>query len=158
MLWASLQYLKCIRWLSFACFEIEIISVEHIGFGCPATCPKSCTTWPFYAIFFLPPFFISKSFSVFIESRCWVISYQCPETASSKLPYSEFFVKVLTCGVWFPPADNIVPKGKTGIQSDTMCYEREYIPSHIGDIHVLLVHFLSVDATCRWYAVSKLYC
>jgi len=41
-------------WLSFACFGREIPFVWHIGFGCPATSPKSHGPWPFCSIFFPP--------------------------------------------------------------------------------------------------------
>jgi len=39
--------------------------------------------------------------------QCWVIACQDPDIGSSKPPYSDFFVKSLTCAFWPPPADNI---------------------------------------------------
>jgi len=54
--WRSLQYLKCIRWLSFPGGEQEIRSVRHVGFICPAISPKRFAPWPFCATTFpLPP-------------------------------------------------------------------------------------------------------
>ena len=46
---------KCIQLQWSACFEHEILFVQRIGFGCPATWPKRHGPWPFGAIFFPPP-------------------------------------------------------------------------------------------------------
>jgi len=45
----SPQYLKCILQLSSACLVSKIHSVQHVGFGCPATSPKCLGPWPFCA-------------------------------------------------------------------------------------------------------------
>jgi len=52
---------------------------------------------------------------------CWVIACQNPIVGLSKLPYNDFFTKGLTCGSWLTPADNISPKGRSGLHSNTMC-------------------------------------
>jgi len=61
---------------------------------------------------------------------------------SSKLADNEFFAKGLACGFSLPPPNNISAKGKTGLQSETMWYDRDYVASHVGTIGVLLVRFL----------------
>jgi len=66
-------------------------------------------------------------------------------TGSSELPYNYFFAKGLACGSWPPPANNISAKGKTGLHSDTMWYDREYVARHIGEIGVLWVRFLLLE-------------
>jgi len=65
-----------------------------------------------------------------------------PVIGSSKLPYDDFFAKGLACGYWLPPANHNSAKGKTGLHSDTMWYDREYVARHIGEIGVLWVRFL----------------
>jgi len=66
--------------------------------------------------------------------KCWVIASHYANIGWSKLPYSNYFVKSLACGLWLPPATNISPKGKTGLGFNTMWDNREYIAGHIGDI------------------------
>jgi len=60
----------------------------------------------------------------------------------SKLPYNDRFTKCLACSFWWPAAHNISPKGKTGLYSDNMWYDREYVTCHMGEIGVLWVRFL----------------
>jgi len=43
----------------------------------------------------------------------------------------------LACGFWLPPADNILAKGITGLHSNAMRYDRDYVVHHIGEISVL---------------------
>ena len=66
---------------------------------------------------------------------------QNPVIGPSKLPYDDFFAKGLAWGFWRPPANNISAKGKAGLHSDTMWYDREYAVRHIGQIGVLWVNF-----------------
>jgi len=71
-----------------------------------------------------------------------VITCQNPNIPSNTQPYNYIFATGLVCGFWLPPAKNILPKGETGLHSDTMCYDRKYIVCHIGAICILWVHFL----------------
>jgi len=61
---------------------------------------------------------------------------------SSELPYNDFFTKGLASGLWMPPANNILAKGKTGLHSDILCYDREFVVPHIGQISILWVRVL----------------
>jgi len=83
----------------------------------------------------------------------WVSACQNPVIGSSKLPDNNSFTKGLACGFWLPPSNNISAKGKTGLQSDTMWYDREYVTSHIGEIGVFCVRFLPLSPTIGyvWY-------
>jgi len=67
----------------------------------------------------------------------WVSACQNPVIGSSKLPYNGFFAKGLACGCSLPPGNNISAKGKTGLHSDTMWYDSEYVAPHIGEKGVL---------------------
>jgi len=60
-----------------------------------------------------------------------VSAFQNPVIGLSTLPYNHFFAKGLACGFSLPPANNISAKGKTGLHSDTMWHEREYVARHI---------------------------
>jgi hypothetical protein len=80
---------------------------------------------------------------------------QNPSIASSKIPYDDFFGKGLACGFWLPPANNILAKGKTGLHSDNMWYDREYVPRHIGEISVLSVHFLLMSPPIGYVRYPK---
>jgi len=73
---------------------------------------------------------------------CWIIACQYPNIGSSKLPLYDFFAKSLACGFWLPPADNVSPKGKMGLHSDTMWHDREYVACLIREISVLWVRWL----------------
>jgi len=77
---------------------------------------------------------------------------------SSELPNNDFFVKGLACGFWLPPDNNISAKGKTGLHSDNMWYDKEYVARHIGEIGVLWVCLLLLTPLCRLCPVSKMYC
>jgi len=80
--------------------------VAHM-FGCPAISSKSCEPWPFSAISFLHIFL---HFQVVFCVRCiqfLVSAGQNHVIGSSKLPDNDNFAKVLTCGFWLTPADNI---------------------------------------------------
>jgi hypothetical protein len=59
----------------------------------------------------------------------------------SKLPYNNLFANSLACGFWLPPANNLSAKRKTGLHSDTMWYDREYVTCHIAEISVISVRF-----------------
>jgi len=74
--------------------------------------------------------------------QCWISACQNPVIGSGELPYNDFFAKGLACGLWLPPADIISAMGNTGLHSDTMRYDREYIAFHIGVINVRLVRFI----------------
>jgi hypothetical protein len=71
-----------------------------------------------------------------------VIAYQNPVIGSSYQPYNDFLVNGVTCGFWLPPADHISLNGKTGIHSETMWYDREYVTHHFGEIGLLWLWFL----------------
>ena len=49
-------------------------------------------------------------------------------------------------------------KGYTGLNSDAMCYDREYVSHHIGEIRILWVFYDSADATSQSYLVSEMNC
>jgi hypothetical protein len=53
------------------------------------------------------------------------------------MPYHDLFTKGLAGELSQPPAGNISAKGKTGLHSDTMWYDGEYVARHIGEIGVL---------------------
>ena len=76
------------------------------------------------------------------RNLCWVIASQYLVIGSSKLPCNDIFVKGHTCGFWLPPADNVWPKGITGLHRDTMWYVRDYISCHISETGILSVRFL----------------
>jgi len=93
----------------------------------------------------LPVLHISLHFQVIVSIcriQCLVITCQYPVIGPSRLPYDDIFAKGFACGFWQPPADNVLSKGKTGLHSNTMWYDREYIPWHIGEIGVLPVCFI----------------
>jgi len=73
--------------------------------------------------------------------QCWVITFKKLVIGVSKVHYNDFFTKYLACGVWLPPADNISAKGTTGLHSDTMWYDTQYVVRNIGEISVLWVRF-----------------
>ena len=60
----------------------------------------------------------------------------------NKLPYNDFLANGVSWGFWLPLADNNSAKGKTGLHSDTMWNDREYVARHIWEISVLWVGFL----------------
>jgi len=76
--------------------------------------------------------------------QCRIITCQYPGISSTKLPYYDFLAQGPMCGFWQPPTDYVSPKKKTGLQSDNMSYEREYIMGHIRQIGILWVHMLSL--------------
>jgi len=72
----------------------------------------------------------------------WVGVCQNPVIDSSKLPSNDFFTNDLACGFWLATAENISAKYNTGLHSDTMWYDTEYVAHHIWEIGVLCVRFL----------------
>jgi len=85
-----------------------------------------------------------SQFQVIFSFHCILyctIACQYSFIGSCKLPYNDFFLKHLACGFWMSPANNISPMGKTGLHSNTMCYNRQYIVSHIGEIGIVWVWF-----------------
>jgi len=78
----------------------------------------------------------------FRSIQCWAIAQHYPVLGSSKLPYYDFFAKGLTWGFWLPTADNLSPKQRTGLLSDTVWYDTEYITCHIREMGVCWVHLL----------------
>jgi len=74
--------------------------------------------------------------------QCSVIACQYAVIGSSKLPHYDFFQKGLPSGVRLPPADNILPTGRTGLRADTMWYDTDYVMCHIGEIGILWLLFL----------------
>jgi len=73
--------------------------------------------------------------------QCWVIACQNPVIGSSNLPYTNLFANGISCGFWLPQADRISPKGKTGLHSHNMWYDREYVSCRIREI---ALHWVSV--------------
>jgi len=90
--------------------------------------------------------------------QCWVITSQHPIIGLSKQPNDSVFLNCLSCGFWLFPANNILPKGKTCLHSDTMWYYREYVPRHIQEIGVLWVHILLVAPPVLLCPRFKMYC
>jgi len=80
-------------------------------------------------------------FSV-IGIECRVISCQYSVICSSKLPDIDFSPEGLCCGFRLSPTNDISPQGKTGLHSDKMWYDREYVACHIGEIGMIWVCFL----------------
>jgi hypothetical protein len=66
-----------------------------------------------------------------------VVTGQQSVIDSSELPYYGNFTKSLACGFRQPPPDPISLKGQTGLRSDSVRYDREYVPHHIGEIGIL---------------------
>jgi hypothetical protein len=60
----------------------------------------------------------------------------------SKLPHHGIFAKGLSCCFWLPPVNHIWAKGKTGLHSDNMWSDSEYVVCYIGGIGVLWGCFL----------------
>ena len=87
--------------------------------------------------------------------QSWVMACQNPVRGSGKLPYNNFFDKGLACGFWLPPANNILPKGDTGLHSDTMRYDRKYVLCDIGEISVLWVCFLLLAPPVGYVRYTK---
>ena len=56
-------------------------------------------------------------------------------------------------GFWLPLANNMSTKRSTGLHSDTMWYDREYVARHIGGNGVHWVHFLLLVSSISyvWY-------
>ena len=77
-----------------------------------------------------------------------VIACQYPIIGANILPYYNLFPKGFACGFWLPPADNVLSKGKTGLHSDSMRYDWEYVACHIGEIGILSVHVLWLSPAC----------
>jgi len=95
---------------------------------------------------------LSLQFQVGIGFRpiqYWVIASQYSIVRASILPYYNLFLKGLPCGCWLPPANNVSSKGKTGLHSNTMRYDWEYVVCHIGEIGVLRVRFLLLSPLAR---------
>jgi hypothetical protein len=71
---------------------------------------------------FLPSMWIiiSESFSVFISSDTALLPAKIPWLAPVNYHTMTFFTNGLACGFSLPPADNISPKGKLGLYSDTI--------------------------------------
>jgi hypothetical protein len=65
---------------------------------------------------------------------------------ASKLPDYDLVAKGLACGFRLPLPDHISPKGIPGLNCDTMRYDKEYVPRHIGEIGVLGVPFFLLPA------------
>jgi len=74
--------------------------------------------------------------------QCRVIAWHDCVIGSSKLPYNDFFTKDLACGYSLPPADDVSPTGNTGLHTDTMWYDGEYVACHMAEIGTLWVRFL----------------
>jgi len=85
------------------------------------------------------------------------MDYQYSIIGSCKLSYNDFSTKCLPCGVSLPPATNATHKGKTGLHSDTMWYDREYIACPSREIGVLCAHFvlLVLLVSDIWYQKSS---
>jgi len=148
-LWQSLHCPTCILRLSSACFEREIPSGYHVGF---ATLPHLQKVLDLGHSVRFPDLRLCLHFWV-VFSVCRIqfclVAWQNPAIGSSELPYNDSFAKCVTCGFWLPPADNILPKLQTGLHSDTMWYDREYVARHIGEISVLWVLFLLLPPPVR---------
>jgi len=74
--------------------------------------------------------------------RYWVISLHNPNIGSSKPPDNNFFAKGLACDFWLPPSNQIGPKWRTVLYSDTIWYDTDYVACHIGMISVHWVRFV----------------
>jgi len=139
MLWWSLRYLKSILRLSFDCVEHGIPSVYLVGL---AALPHlqhvvdlgHCVQFSFLHLCL--EFQVVFSFHVI---QCCAIAHQY---SPSKLSYYDFSLQRLARGFKLSPAKNVSPKGKTGLDSNTMWYNREYVMWHIGKIGGLGVPFL----------------
>jgi len=82
----------------------------------------------------------SLHFPVVVSIRhiqSWSFAWEYAVIGLSQLPYYLLLGKGLACGFWMPPANHISPKGKTGLHSYTMRYDRECVPCHIGEISAL---------------------
>jgi hypothetical protein len=65
-----------------------------------------------------------------------VSACQNPVIGSNELPGNDFFAKGLAWGFGLPLPSNISAMGKTGLHSDTIWYDREYVARHTGEIGI----------------------
>jgi len=72
----------------------------------------------------------------------WVSSCLNPIDGFSRLHYKNFSGKCLPDCFQLPPADNILAKGETFLQSSSMSHDGVYITYHIVENGVLQVHFI----------------
>jgi len=86
---------------------------------------------------------------------CSVISCRNPNIGLSILPYDPLFTKGPTCDFWLPPAEIISPKGKTGLHSDTMWYDRESIACYISEIGALWVCVILLPPAVRYIQYGR---
>jgi len=75
----------------------------------------------------------------FCSIRCCTITNQYSGISSSKQPNYDIFPQHLASSFGLSPANNISPKGKSGLHSDTMWYNRQYVASHVAEIGKLCV-------------------
>ena len=69
--------------------------------------------------------------------QIWVSASLTAVIGPSKLPYNDLFAKGLACGFRLPTADHISANRETGLHSDSVWYDGEYVARHIGKIGVL---------------------
>jgi len=146
---------KFIRRLTSAHFDRIIRSVEHGGFGGAATSPKCRARRPFCVMSFCTPLLHFRVVFSVHYLQCWDITHEYLIIGFSKLPYSQFFANGLACNCWLPPANNVLAKGKSGLHSDTMWYDKEYVACHIGQISVHSVRLLLVAPPVSYIQYPK---
>jgi len=121
-------------------------------------CPISKTLW---TLGIPVQFLVLRVFLHFWVVPCvvgmqfWVSTSQNPVIGLSKLPFKDSFAIGLACGCWLPPAAKISGKGNTGLHSDTMRYDREYVACDIGEIRVQWVCFLLLMPPVCYVQYSK---
>jgi hypothetical protein len=84
----------------------------------------------------------SKSCSSFNVSNTGSSPNNIPCNSSSNMSNCYYSTKRLACGSWLPPGDTISPMAHTGLYSDTISNDNEYITCHIIAIDALLVRFV----------------
>jgi len=91
---------------------------------------------------FLRLFLQFQVISIFCGIQWCTIFCEYSLIGSSNLSDYNFFQKCPANSIRLSPANHVSPKGKTGLHSDSMSYNRVYVVCHIGEIDVLWVHFI----------------
>jgi len=85
---------------------------------------------------------------VFISTGCLKYSGVASEwcvIGSRELCYYIMFAQGPAFGLWLPAPDLISPTRLTGLHSNVVRYDKEYVACHIGVIGALCVHFFLLE-------------
>jgi len=111
-------------------------------------CHISITSWNLAIlcnVHFSASLFISGWFPVFTVSNGGSSITTIPELARANNVTMTFLPNGLASRFWLPPADNILPMGTSGLNSETMWYDTENVSSRVTEIVTLSVRFLPLS-------------